>query len=905
MYIKNIISLVLCGVIILVSLPYVHGDPQNLSAKSMFAVGDNSGKSSSGEDVFDSNDVSGGGSHATGIVKGLERYLKYLFSVIIVGLLTVQILPGCFLEEYGLGGDSSIDGDSDVDVDVDTDVDSDSDIDIDGDADVDGDADDDSEIDIDSDVDVGADGDMDGEPDADGDADIDSDMDEDSGAVIPDERFNGGIWEFNGGAEENSDFVDGRNWTSHGADIFSDPDCVRFNSEHATYLSMSPEVQGDLDLSGNLTIAAWIDVPWVSMPDGTRTMMVFSRVAYNESSSGGDVRYNDIAFYVRAATGRLASYAWNPVIGDQIVESRSALTAGRHHVVITREILGGDMVRVSFYIDGELDSEQTQIMPSGSSSPGIPAGSRPWLFAGFNGSSGDDRRYSDGDIGGLRLATGDGAVLNADEVRALYSSTRFRSRYATDWQDSDLKKADDIFVKSQLDEGRVQVETDKADLNIRFVTKWDGVLRQDGLGFTINGRDYSALTVKTTKGNNEIYMPLPDILISLLKIEGIAVEKIKAVVQKRQEIIIKHEKDELSQVSHKEAVLNEYIGSNNGLNYADVVTILLEVLVSGKFKELNDKFHTQFIIALLSRYMPLSARVYGDMLKDMLGVQDGGGIFDNIMPAIRQLAMPELEKLIETYWNGEDESKIIYTRGINDELNQAVISAEPGYSEFIKAKSTKLEGGGTILIDLERFFIENDSLSTVRMIDVEYYKRFTHFVKNLDKNITIIGVTSMPENDIGVAQLAGQLKQHLSRVYYNVNFADYSNLFGKGEGKVFADRSVSILSKESAGKIKNSGELKIVAPYLEGYNHVSTVWQEFSVAVDGIEKQKEEFVNMIVEIAAGLLNELVKRGQLQKDKADEIIKGIKIKGIGYIPVYFDPIGYYRSIENMRQILTYA
>jgi predicted transcriptional regulator len=65
------------------------------------------------------------------------------------------------------------------------------------------------------------------------------------------------------------------------------------------------------------------------------------------------------------------------------------------------------------------------------------------------------------------------------------------------------------------------------------------------------------------------------------------------------------------------------------------------------------------------------------------------------------------------------------------------------------------------------------------------------------------------------------------------------------------------------------------------------------------------FIDMIYNIAKHLLNDLVKKGHISEKEKSQLLKEIKEKGVGFIPAYFNPVLYHKTINNQKALITAA
>ena len=430
-----------------------------------------------------------------------------------------------------------------------------------------------------------------------------------------------------------------------------------------------------------------------------------------------------------------------------------------------------------------------------------------------------------------------------------------------------------------------------AGMPIWGVTGWEdsdgkSSLLENGLGFKINGRCYSALTIGGKIHRPDDCLPLDKIHQNLKAIAS-------KILQRRNDTVDAHEKHEyVNGYSHRQAVLTEFEDNINGLNFADIATVLLEVMIEHQIETFDLDFHRLFIAALLSQGMPLSYSTYTQILQETIEVSIDEEEFDQIIRQHNADVMTELK------------GKTIYTEGVTADIEESILAKETGYTEFQTALAAA-PTQGTIVIDLARFIIQNDTLSTAVTIDTEYFSRFVSFARQLPAKINLLAITVAEQNDPAIQQLLGLLPEDLSNlnVHYGINFTEYlAALLGITKNTTTA---VSILGEEAAAAITEPGDLKIIAPLLSDYNRIATIWQEFRTAVDGIDKTKDAFMDLILQIAEGLLADLVAKNQLAEEEKDQLLAEIKQKGIGFIPMEFDPMRYYRSIERMKVLLTAA
>lgn len=746
---------------------------------------------------------------------------------------------------------------------------------------------------------------------------------------------------------------------------------ARFTAVNQSFLTIPPEAQNGLDITGDMTVSAWVKIN------------SFSRGGFVVATRlGGPGIGSGYQFAITSdGTDRMSSWT-----GSSQAYSDIPVPLGTwHHVSYVRS---GDYM--NFYLDGELVGSSYQV-------PESPTIDPPFYVGTNNGNT----VYADGELDELAIFD---RALTSEEVQGIYnqvdssnfssptlSTLEFRVRgnspfilKLTDNEDRELNvfvtgldpntmqniaidleeahtimnpafnlgnvrlveiKFEDTFLPvpdgEELEvfiaiqglvgtpdgtrgeyaydpdlteeERRILVSKLEKDITqidllpieghpVVGIESWNGILTPDGLHFKPKDNKFSAFHIGDT-----IYIPAPDMIMDKIHIGGEERYNLRNALYRRNNTILYHELHEIKGWDHKQAVLSEFEDDITGLNYADIVTILLSVLIDERIKKLDINFHELFIKKLLSQGMPLNYDTYSEILRQTLGIKIDSGVYDIIIKAC--------QGLVRTYIG----DKPLYTEGITVDVNlEKKIQDEPGYDAFTEVIKDQPEEG-TILIELDRFFVRNDSLSDVVTIDTLYFERFIHFAKNLSQDIVLVGITHRPETDIYTRQLIDLILHNLHedrqskfKTYYEVDFSDYhTRLITEG---IDIQSAVTILSEESAGKIERIADrrkqedrkrLKIIAPFWSGYNRVATVWQEFRIAIEGIEKSKSEFLEDIIKIATELLNNLVDKKQITLETRARLLRELQENGIWYIPVYFDPRQYYLSIEQMKTLVTNA
>lgn len=480
-----------------------------------------------------------------------------------------------------------------------------------------------------------------------------------------------------------------------------------------------------------------------------------------------------------------------------------------------------------------------------------------------------------------------------------------RLGYATD--DPDLEPGLTQELINRLKDAKREILETRNGVTIVGVTEWPGVLEENGLYFKIGDKHISAFNVKETR---TIYVPHPGLIESKTK-------RISASVKKRYDIVIRHELQELSSIDHQEVVLNEYEDNINGLNTADIITVLLEVLIGQGIENIDNSFHSKFIEALLLQGMNLTENTHVRIVHELI---------DNTIPeadirAIYQQELTRIDGLATSFVRniGFSHKPISSEKLYLDDAKLA--SEEIGFRELLTLLSDEefirqvTESGirKTIYIDLDRFFIRNDSLSDAVTIDYESLKRLVKLIQLIRTNeqlrtyIHIAGLTDKTQDDILIHQLVNIiLRDHLPEdifpVRYNIDFSNYTR---DVVGEENIEDTVSILSNSSITKIPDYSSLKIITPALQEYNRTPSLGYEFQLALKGLYQTKDEFIKSIIAIADNILTDLVNRKLITEDKKQEILSEIRQKGIGFIPAYFNPILYYKTIDTQKALLIAA
>lgn len=475
-----------------------------------------------------------------------------------------------------------------------------------------------------------------------------------------------------------------------------------------------------------------------------------------------------------------------------------------------------------------------------------------------------------------------------------------RHRYATDEHDIDITGEDYDYLIRNLERAETGLLETRNGISVIGITEWHDILPQDGLGFTVNGRIYSAFTAR----GGTIYIPHPDILKSRLKIKDSYIrDKILKSIERRTSIILGHEIDEINNPDHREAVFNEFSkNSINGLNYADIVTVLLETLSSGNITTIDEDFHRQFISNLLMQGMFLDreGNAYLRIIREIVDDR----IDESTLRAIYLDILTGISKLVSS-------NRFIHRRLSKKETTIAdtELEKEPGFRE-LHATISESTTSGTIYIDLAKFLVKNNSLATkdeVVTIDFEYLKRFLAFVRKLQgTNVKLKGVydQSRQRTEI-IEQLTSIIREDfgLSNEQFPIQAVDFSKYLEFIGGPENAKDTVSILSSDSWQAIPNRSQFKIVDSFMDRYNRVNSSGWEFYTALKGLSYDTpQDFLQFIIDEA---LQQLIKQKAITENEASELKEEILKKGIALIPTYYDPIHYYKTIESQKALLIAA
>lgn len=466
------------------------------------------------------------------------------------------------------------------------------------------------------------------------------------------------------------------------------------------------------------------------------------------------------------------------------------------------------------------------------------------------------------------------ATLN---IQGLFIETGTRLEYATD---PDLNDEQKKFITDNITNAQYElISTPQTNYRILEVKKWDGILTP--LGFNINGTTLSAFFI-----GKDIYVPHPSLLEQMTS----NIPTLLATVKKRLEIILEHELDEASGIKdHNEVVLNEFAKySINGLNFADIATILFKSF-TGK---IDKDFHERFLANLFTQGMGLflTDGTYYKIIKEMLNPDAN----EQQIKSTYHSVISKFEGFVSTTIS--DKEFNYFAKALESKPNE--FQNELGFTK-LNTKQAFEKQQGTIPIDLNRFFIKNTSLSSAIKIDIEYLKRFIVFANMLPNGVKIQGLSEKDENDIVVAQLVAIIKQGLPEGKFTVSYnVRYENLTATNQST-----TVYILTEETLNKIPETirTSLKIVVPANLGYNRVTDADYEFYAAWEGLDKTRDEFIDLIYQIA----NELLTTMKIKEEEKDKILSKIKQKGIGFIPSWYDPIKYYKTIESQKSLLTAA
>lgn len=484
-----------------------------------------------------------------------------------------------------------------------------------------------------------------------------------------------------------------------------------------------------------------------------------------------------------------------------------------------------------------------------------------------------------------------------------------RHRYATDYHDEDLTRDDYSQLIRNIERANSELIEIRSNISVIGIKAWqdergNNLLLENGLGFTVNNRIYSAFTTRD-KGSNTIYIPHPDIIMSHLDIEDSYIkDRVSDAVKRRNNIILAHEIDEIKGLDHNEAVFNEFSDSINGLNYADIVTVLLETLTTRDIKVIDDTFHKQFIANLLIQGMFLDKegntyiRIIREIIDDRVDEASLRQLYSDILA--------EITELVSSY-------RFTHRRLSNKETNipDTKLFKQPGFNELFNAIE-EFQRTGTIYIDLAKFFVRNNSLTTkdeVVTINMEYLRLFASFINRLKgKNIKVIGIhdrrytgTAVIEELISIIrQDFGLTSEEFQIQTSGVDFSHYLEFIG---GLDKAKSTVSILTEDSWQAIRNRSTLKIIDTSMDGYNRVNSSGWEFYTAVKGLDYNTNEgFLRFIID---EVLQQLINQNIITKETADTLREEILRTGMGLIPTYYDPILYYKTIETQKALLIAA
>lgn len=459
--------------------------------------------------------------------------------------------------------------------------------------------------------------------------------------------------------------------------------------------------------------------------------------------------------------------------------------------------------------------------------------------------------------------------------------------------DPDLTMEEKEFIRDAIKNIKEEEISISDIYNIHLIKDWPDILTP--LGFRINGAIKSAFFI-----GKDIYLPHPQLIKDKLKdLDERIIETMSNTIQKWHEIILNHEKDEASGITHAEAVYNESTKYNiNGLNFADIATILLETFTGSIDRNFYEKFLKNLFIEGPGLF--LSEDTFLKIVQEMINPQ----VDEQQIRTIYQNLINRLNGLITTEINGKGLS---YFARIFD-VTEQTFRTENGFRNLIALAQgfSPRRTPGLIPIDLNRFFIKNISLGSAITIDTEYLKRFIAFARMLPEDIKILGLTEKGEEDIAIGQLLEVIKNAIPNkfgVRYNVNWRNYIDIIGEN-----IENSVSILTIETLEKIpqQTKDKLKIVAPYKLGYNMVTDPGYEFYAAWEGLDKTRDEFVDLIYQIASEMLGHLVKTRKITEQEKDKILEEIKKSGgIGLVPTYYDPIEYYKTIESQKALIIAA
>jgi hypothetical protein len=500
------------------------------------------------------------------------------------------------------------------------------------------------------------------------------------------------------------------------------------------------------------------------------------------------------------------------------------------------------------------------------------------------------------------------------EIKGLYKSIPSttlgaRGEYAVSDPDMPLSLYQKLV--SNLSKAVIKETQDvRQSVPIYSISEWE-YLSEDGMDFIVEGNRISAFTLYDEKGKPiAIYKTAIDEIREKLDfIDPEYIDEIKDLLIVYDTYRINHEKDEAKGLSHKEAVLNEFIDSINGLNRADIIKILLRLIIRDKVKNFDAVFHKKFISELLINGMFFTRDIYRGIIHQLINKDlEVDNIYDEVIGGVRGL--------VTNYLHGK---KVVHYPSASVELDKEKLQEEPGFNKLFallqdnnfKNKLQTENKEKTIYFDLSQLLIKNDSLSDAVTIDCEYMKRLVKVIKLVQKNemlkkyIRFKGLVDNRQDEGLIVQLVGILRDYVSEeefaVLYNVDFNDHFGLITKEQ----SNDIVSILSQENVSKLKDVSYLKIITPVLLKHNMVNSVGNELYAALLGLSMGRWDFVRMIYEISERILNDLVLQEQISVEQMNSILREILTKGIGFIPAYFNPMLYYKSIEFQRALLTSA
>jgi hypothetical protein len=473
------------------------------------------------------------------------------------------------------------------------------------------------------------------------------------------------------------------------------------------------------------------------------------------------------------------------------------------------------------------------------------------------------------------------------EIRSIYQpepTTQLGTRGGFA-HDPDLTDQEAQFLLGNLSNAVLKPVKSIEGYKVYEISEWDGVLSNDGLFFKIGNNRFSAFYI-----GNRIYIPSQD---TINELAAKTTPKLLEAVTERLNIILYHEVHEIKTGDHQYAVLTEFEKHINGLNYADVTTILLQSL---RGNAIDISFHERFIKNLVTQGMGLfmTDTTYLKIIHEMVDPTAD----EQEIKAIYRDAITHMNSLIISHINGK---QFVYN---TDDFNVTIdrFNNELGIRKLAGIQVDQ-ETRGTIYIDLDGFFIKNTSLSSAITIDTEYLKRFIACAKFLAPGIGIVGLTEKSNNDIVLGQLANIIQNQLQGRFEleHTNVAAYLDRITEVKNSVF------ILTKETLTNVSEISKRrhKILVRSEPEYNQVTDIGYEFYTAFVGLGKTRDEFKNLVEQITEELLSQLLAMHKITEADKQKILSEIRQLGIFIMPRWKDPTEYYRNIQSQKALLIAA